>query len=75
MEDNPVHQKVAVLMLAEMGYQADIAANGLEALQSYQDRKHDLILMDMQMPEMGGLESAGRSGACKARGIGRLSLP
>lgn len=58
VEDNPVHQKVAVLMLAEMGYQADIAANGLEALQSYQDRKHDLILMDMQMPEMGGLESA-----------------
>lgn len=57
-EDNPVHQKVATLMLAQMGYKADLANNGVEAVRLFSNQNYDLILMDMQMPEMGGLESA-----------------
>ena len=56
-EDNPVNQKVAFRMLERMGYAADIANNGLEALNILKEKKYDIILMDMQMPEMDGLEA------------------
>ncbi|MCB0275815.1 MAG: response regulator, partial [Calditrichaeota bacterium] len=56
-EDNMVNQKLAVRMLAKMGYRSDVAANGLEALNAVKSRHYDLILMDMQMPEMDGLEA------------------
>jgi PAS domain S-box-containing protein len=56
-EDNVVNQKVAVQMLQRLGYRADIAANGLEALASAQRQHYDVILMDVQMPEMSGLEA------------------
>ena len=56
-EDNVVNQKVATLILQRMGYRADIAANGLEVLAAVSQRPYDLILMDMQMPEMDGLEA------------------
>lgn len=58
VEDNTVHQKVAVLMLEQMGYAADVAGNGLEAIRMASDRAYDLIFMDMHMPGMDGLESA-----------------
>ncbi|MEM6344660.1 MAG: response regulator [Bacteroidota bacterium] len=54
-EDNRVNQKVALQMLSKIGYQADIANNGLEALEAIQQIQYDLILMDIQMPEMDGL--------------------
>ncbi|MEL7531552.1 MAG: response regulator [Bacteroidota bacterium] len=54
-EDNRVNQKVAMQMLNKIGYQADIANNGLEALEAIQQIQYDLILMDVQMPEMDGL--------------------
>lgn len=54
-EDNPVNQKVATRMLGKIGYQADIANNGLEAIEAIQRIPYDLILMDVQMPEMDGL--------------------
>ncbi|MEL6650318.1 MAG: response regulator [Bacteroidota bacterium] len=54
-EDNPVNQKVATRMLGKIGYEADIANNGLEALEAIQRIPYDLILMDVQMPEMDGL--------------------
>ncbi len=56
-EDNAINQKLAIRILERMGYRADIAANGLEALQSLERQRYDLILMDVQMPEMDGLEA------------------
>lgn len=57
-DDNPVHQKVSSLMLAQMGYHTDLCSNGQQALASQTQRQYDLIFMDMQMPIMNGLESA-----------------
>ena len=51
-EDNAVNQKVALRILAKMGYRAEVAANGLEVLDALRRQPFDLILMDMQMPEM-----------------------
>jgi CheY-like chemotaxis protein len=56
-EDNVVNQKVAIQMLQRLGYRADVVANGLEAIASAQRQRYDIILMDMQMPEMSGLEA------------------
>ncbi|HEX2100375.1 MAG TPA: response regulator, partial [Candidatus Synoicihabitans sp.] len=56
-EDNAVNQRVALHMLARLGYRADIAANGKEVLTALQRQPYDLILMDVQMPEMDGLEA------------------
>lgn len=56
-EDNAVNQIVAVKMLESMGHTADVAANGREALNAVQKLPYDLILMDMQMPEMDGLQA------------------
>lgn len=56
-EDNVVNQKVAVNVLKRLGYQADIAANGLEVLSALKRQIYDVILMDVQMPEMDGLEA------------------
>ena len=56
-EDNPVNQKVALAMLKHLGYRADLAANGREVLSSLEQKAYDVILMDIQMPEMDGLEA------------------
>ncbi len=57
-EDHLVNQKVALQILQRMGYRADVAGNGLEVLQSLRRQSYDVILMDMQMPEMDGLEAS-----------------
>jgi CheY-like chemotaxis protein len=57
-EDNVVNQKVALKMLDRMGYRADVAANGLEVLQALQRQPYDVVLLDVQMPEMDGFEAA-----------------
>ena len=57
-EDNLVNQKMAVRVLAKLGYQAVVAENGAEALRALEaPGRFDLVLMDVQMPEMGGLEA------------------
>ena len=56
-EDNPLNQRVAVQLLRHLGYTADMAANGLEVLQSLERVAYDVVLMDIQMPEMDGLQA------------------
>jgi CheY-like chemotaxis protein len=57
-EDNVVNQKLALRILRQMGYRADLASNGMEAVESVQRQAYDVVLMDVQMPEMDGLEAA-----------------
>jgi len=57
VEDQPINQKLALAMLTGAGYQVELAENGLVALERLQSEDYDLILMDLQMPEMGGLEA------------------
>ena len=56
-EDNVSNQQVAVGILGMLGYRADVAANGKEALESLRNVPYDLVLMDCQMPEMNGYEA------------------
>ncbi|MEJ6001691.1 ATP-binding protein [Paucibacter soli] len=56
-EDNGVNQKLAMRLLAQMGYRADLASNGREAVQSLARQSYDLVLMDVRMPEMDGLQA------------------
>ncbi len=56
-EDNAVNQKLALRLLERMGYRADVAGNGLEVLEALYRQPYDVILMDVQMPEMDGLEA------------------
>ena len=56
-EDNRINQRIAILTFKQLGVSIDIALNGLEALEMYRKKQYDLILMDMQMPEMDGLEA------------------
>jgi len=57
-EDNVVNQKLALRLLQQMGYRADLASNGVEAIESVQRQTYDVVLMDVQMPEMDGLEAS-----------------
>ncbi|MGB5101353.1 MAG: ATP-binding protein [Methanothrix sp.] len=56
-EDNLLNQKVILEMLKRLGYRADVAANGFEVLQALQRQKYDIILMDVRMPDLSGLEA------------------
>jgi signal transduction histidine kinase/CheY-like chemotaxis protein len=57
-EDNIINQKVILRMLNKLGYRADVSANGLEVLAALERQPYDVVLMDVQMPEMDGIETA-----------------
>ncbi|PZO42433.1 MAG: hypothetical protein DCF19_07550 [Pseudanabaena frigida] len=59
-EDNLMNQKIAYLYLKKLGYEADFAENGIEVLKALEKKSYDLIFMDVQMPEMDGLETTYR---------------
>ncbi len=56
-EDNVTNQKLALRLLERLGYRADVAANGLEVIAALKRQQYDVVLMDVQMPEMDGLET------------------
>ncbi len=56
-EDNLLNQKIATKILEKLGYSPDVANNGREALEMCSSKKYDIVLMDVQMPEMDGLEA------------------
>lgn len=57
VEDNSINQQLASMMLERLGYRADVAGNGLEALEAVERQHYNAVLMDVQMPEMDGLEA------------------
>ena len=59
-EDNPVNQMIALMMLESLGLRADVASDGLEVLRALNRKRYDVVLMDVQMPELDGLQTTRR---------------
>ena len=57
MDDNRANQRVTALLLKELGYASDTAGNGVEAIEAIERQRYDIVFMDMQMPELNGLDA------------------
>jgi CheY-like chemotaxis protein len=73
-EDNPVNQKLAVRLLEKLGHAVVLANNGREAVEAVGREAFDVVLMDVQMPEMGGLEATAAIREGEAGGGRRLPI-
>ena len=69
-EDNAVNQKLATHLLGQLGYRVDVASNGIEAIESVERQVYDVVLMDVQMPEMDGLDATNN-----IRKLGNVTQP
>ena len=74
VEDNLDNQLVALHLLQKRGYRVVIANNGREALTAFERQRFDLILMDLQMPEMGGLETTAAIRLKEKNGVKRIPI-
>jgi CheY-like chemotaxis protein len=75
VEDTPVNQKVALKMLKHLGFQPDLATNGLEALHALKKRLYDIVLMDIHMPQMDASRPRELSAKICLMQISRISSP